>query len=53
MRRLLLAATVAAAVAAPLAPAHAGCTQEPCQVECVRYVLAHLDPRDPSLVCPR
>lgn len=51
MRLLLAAAALAAAL--PFGSAHASCTDDPCALECARYVLAHLDVKDPSLVCPR
>lgn len=50
MRALLAAAALSAAL--PLGPAHATCTQDPCVLECALFVVRHLDPRDPSLICP-
>ncbi len=50
----LLLATAAIAAALPFGTANAGCTDdEICAVECVKYVVAHLDPKDPRPVCPR
>lgn len=51
MRLILAAAAIAAAL--PFGTAAASCTEDPCALECAQYVIRHLDPKDPSLICPR